>query len=62
MKKYALLSFLVALILVVTMIPTGLLSANPGNLVENGDFSDGLTHWGGNRRRCICMWKCNAGP
>jgi len=46
MKKYALLSFLVALILVVTMIPTGLLSASPGNLVENGDFSDGLTHWG----------------
>jgi hypothetical protein len=45
MKKYALLSFLVALILVATMLPTGLLSASPGNLVENGDFSDGLTNW-----------------
>jgi hypothetical protein len=45
MKKYALLSFLVALILVATMLPTGLLSASPGNLVRNGDFTYGATDW-----------------
>ncbi len=45
MRKHVLLYFLVALILVATMFPTGLLSASPGNLVRNGDFSDGSTDW-----------------
>jgi hypothetical protein len=45
MKKKWLLFVVLILILVFTLLPAGFLDASPGNLVINGDFSDGLNHW-----------------
>jgi hypothetical protein len=42
-KRWLILPFLTfALILVLTLLPVSFISANPGNLVENSGFSDGL--------------------
>ena len=45
-RRYLILPIsILALILVFTLLPVSFISANPGNLVENGDFSDGTNHW-----------------
>jgi hypothetical protein len=45
MKKKWLLFPLFLLVLIFTLLPVSFLNANPGNLVKNGDFSDGLNYW-----------------
>jgi hypothetical protein len=46
-KKCLIIPFLtLSFILILTLLPISFISADPGNLVENGDFSDGLDHWG----------------
>jgi len=45
MKKRWLVLPLFTVILILTLIPASFISANPGNLVTNGDFSDGLINW-----------------
>ena len=45
MKKQWLILPIFILILTFTLLPTSFLSANPGNLVTNGDFSDGSNNW-----------------
>ena len=45
MKKKWLLLPLLTIVFIFTLLPMGYLNANPGNLVKNGDFSDGLNHW-----------------
>jgi hypothetical protein len=45
-RRWLIIPFLtLALILSFTLLPISLISANPGNLVKNGDFSDGLSDW-----------------
>jgi hypothetical protein len=47
MKKKLLLFPLLVLVLILTLLPVRFLSANPGNLAVNGDFSSPLsTGWG----------------
>jgi hypothetical protein len=43
-KKW-LLPLVLAIVLVFTLLPVSYLNANPGKLVINGDFSNGLTNW-----------------
>ena len=45
MKKKWLLLPLFLLVLIFTLLPVSFLNANPGNLVKNGDFSNGLNNW-----------------
>jgi hypothetical protein len=48
MKRKWLLFPIFTLILILTLLPVGSLNASPGNLIKNGDFSqgaDGLDYW-----------------
>ena len=46
MKRIVTAILLISLVItLILFIPFGSLSANPGNLVQNGDFSDGSNHW-----------------
>jgi hypothetical protein len=45
MKKKWLLFPILTIVFIFTLLPLGSLNANPGNLVKNGDFSDGFNHW-----------------
>jgi len=45
-RRYLILPFLTfILILIFALVPVSFISANPVNLVKNGDFSDGSDYW-----------------
>jgi hypothetical protein len=44
-KKKWLLLLIFSVVLIFTLLPIGYLHANPGNLINNGDFSNGLNGW-----------------
>ena len=48
MKKRFLLFAILIIVIIFSLIPFFNLSASSSNLIQNGDFSDGLNHWGTN--------------
>lgn len=45
-RRYLILPiFTLTIILIFTLLPVSFISANPGNLVENGDFGMGANFW-----------------
>jgi hypothetical protein len=45
MKKKWLLIPILTIVLIFMLLPVSYLNANPGNLIQNGDFSGGFNHW-----------------